>query len=356
MFHPDDLRLPIIQAPMAGGPGTTALAAAVCRAGGLGFVAAGYQAPERLAAQIAELRTLTGAPFGVNVFVPQPAVDPHRIDAYRAELATEAERHGVRLPDPDPHDTDHWEAKTRMLLDDPVPVVSFTFGTPPRDLVDRLRQAGTWVVTTVTSVHEARSAASLGVDALCVQGPEAGGHRGTFDPYAEPGTTSLLHLLDAIRQVTDLPLIAAGGMTTGSGIAAALEHGARAVQLGTAYLRTPEAGTHPAWRAALADESFSATVVTRAFSGRPARGLKNRFINAHHATAPVGYPLVNQLTKPLRAAAAARGDAHGLSLWAGTGYRDAAEAPAETLTIRLWQDARRAQGTPDRTTAPPQVP
>lgn len=340
MFDLTSLRTPLVQAPMAGGPSTAALAAAVCRAGGLGSLAAGYKTPQALAAQIAELRAATSAPFGVNLFVPQPAPEVAAVEPYRAELARVAEGYGLTLPDPDPEDPDHWDEKLALLLESPVPVVSFTFGAPPRDAVKDLQGVGSYVIATVTSVSEALIATELGVDALCVQGPEAGGHRGTFDPLAEPEDTPLFTLLPAVKAATPLPLIAAGGLATGADIARALRAGARLAQLGTAYLRTPEAGTHPAHQEALVQDEFDGTVVTRAFSGRYARGLRNGFIDAHHATAPAGYPLIHHLTKPLRVAAAKNGDAHGLNLWAGVNHRKAERIPAEELTTRLWAKAR----------------
>lgn len=342
MFDLSELRVPIVQAPMAGGPATVALASAVCRAGGLGFLAAGYKTAEAVTDQISELREHTRAPFGVNLFVPQPAPDPAAISAYRTELAAEAARYGVELPEPDAGDDDRWDDKIGMLLDRPVPVVSFTFGVPSEHVIADLHRVGTCVIATVTKPDEARTAATRGADVLCVQGPEAGGHSGIHDPEADPSSTPLLQLLPAIRDVTSLPLTAAGGLATGSDIAAALRAGARAVQLGTAYLRTPESGAKPVHKEALVNPRFATTVMTRAFSGRPARGLRNRFIDDHGETAPAGYPLVNQLTQPLRAAAAAAGDPEGLHLWAGTGHQHSADIPAAELTARLWEEARSA--------------
>ncbi len=342
-FDPAQLAVPIVQAPMAGGPSTPGLAAAVGQAGGLGFLAAGYLTAAELAARLDALRARTAAPFGVNLFVPQPPPPVPSLSPYRRELAGEAERYGVALPEPDPADDDHWAAKLALLTSHPVPVVSFTFDLPPAAAVEQLRGVGAYLVATVTSVAAARAAAGAGMDALCVQGPEAGGHRGHHDPYAEPDPTPLLELVPAVAAEVGLPIIAAGGLMTGADLAAALRAGARAVQLGTAYLRTPESGANQVYRQALADDRFNETVVTRAFSGRLARGLRNRFTDAHHATAPVGYPLVNQLTKPLRAAAAAQGDPDGLSLWAGTGHRLATGEPAAPLTLRLWREALAAR-------------
>jgi nitronate monooxygenase len=336
-FSPDELRVPLIQAPMAGGVSTPSLAAAVGRAGGLGFLAAGYLSPDALAAQIAEVRESVEL-FGVNLFVPQPVAEPDRISAYRRELAeTEARRYGpaLALPEPDLDDTDHWQAKLALLLHDPVPVVSFTFGLPDAETVARFRAQGTYTVGTVTSVDEARQAANLGVDALCVQGPEAGGHRGVFDPAATPSDTPLPTLLAEIRAaVAPLPLIAAGALATPDDVARARAAGAVLTQHGTAFLRADEAGTQPLHRAALTDPRFAETVLTRAFSGRWVRTLRNRFTD-EHPQAPAAYPALNQLTRPLRAAAAKQGDPDGLGMYAGTGHHLAQAGPAAEILATL---------------------
>src|SRR5690606_30968878 len=248
------LRIPIVQAPMAGGPSTPALVREVGAAGGMGFLAAGYKTAEAMRQEIAEVRRTSAAPFGVNLFVPQPCEsEPGALDAYRDELQAEADRYGVSLPQPEGGDDDAWDAKIAVLLADPVPVVSFTFGLPSRPVADDLHRAGSLLVATVTSEVEARAAIALGTRAVCVHGPDAGGHRGTPVPRAEPGTTPLTALLTAIRNLTPVPLIAAGGLTAPDSIAEAITAGASAVQLGTAYLRTPESGAKPAHKDALAD-------------------------------------------------------------------------------------------------------
>jgi nitronate monooxygenase len=347
--------IPIIAAPMAGGASTPALVAAVSGAGGLGFLAAGYRDAGQLAADIARTRELTDQPFGVNVFVPDaanaarsaapadaasPGGDPEALAAYRDELAPEAARRGVQLPPTDAADTDRWSAKIDLLLADPVPVVSFTFGLPDAELIARLRAAGSLVVLSVSDPAEALAAARLGPDALCVQGPAAGGHRATHLVGTVPNDTDLLTLLAQVRAVTRLPLIAAGGLSRPDQLAAALSAGAVMVQLGTAFLRADESGAADSYKAALAAPEFTATTTTRAFSGRVARGLVNRFITEHDASAPAAYPEVVQLTAPLRAAAAAAGDVHGVSLWAGTGFRDATAEPAAEILTRLWAGTR----------------
>jgi nitronate monooxygenase len=324
------LRRPVIQAPMAGDPSTPALAAAVSAAGGLGFLAAGYKSAERVAADIAAVRAATDRPFGVNVFVPDPRpVDVAAVRRYRDSLASEATRYGVPLGEPRVDD-DGWAAKLDLLVAERVPVASFAFGCPAAFEVARLRAAGTLVVATVTSVPEARIAAAAGADLLCVQGVEAGGHRGTFADA--PGDTALLPLLALVSAAVDLPLVAAGGIMTAAGVAAVLAAGAVAAQCGTAFLAADEAGTPAVHRAALVDPA-STTSLTRAFSGRWARGIANRFMLSH-ADAPAGYPAIHHVTRPLRAAAVAAGDPGGMNMWAGQGHSLVRSAPAADI-LRL---------------------
>ncbi|HEV7658157.1 MAG TPA: nitronate monooxygenase [Mycobacteriales bacterium] len=325
------LTYPVLQAPMAGDPSTPALTAAVSGAGGLGFLAAGYKTPERVGEEIAAVRKETGRPFGVNVFVPGgPPVDRAAVDRYVASLAPEAARYGVPLGEPR-DDDDHWAAKLDLLVASRVPVVSFTFGCPDAVSLERLRSAGILTTVTVTSVPEARLAAGAGADVLCVQGVEAGGHRGTFADA--PGDLGLLSLLGLVRAAVDLPLIAAGGIMTAAGVRAVLAAGAVAAQCGTAFLLADEAGTSAPHRAALGDPAAT-TTLTRAFSGRWARGIRNRFLD-EHADAPAGYPAINHVTRPLRAAAAKAGDAGGINLWAGQAFLLARAAPAATILASL---------------------
>jgi nitronate monooxygenase len=325
------LALPVIQAPMAGDPSTPALAAAVSAAGGLGMLAAGYKTPERVGAEIAAVRGETDRPFGVNLFVPDDGpVDPAAVARYVESLAPEATRYGVALGPPRVDD-DGWAAKLDLLVAERVPVAGFTFGCPSAAELGRLRDAGIVSVVTVTSVTEARLAAAAGASALCLQGIEAGGHRGTF--AAGPGDLGLLALLALVRAATDLPLIAAGGVMTAAGVRAVLELGAVAAQCGTAFLLADEAGTSAPHRAALADP-VAPTALTRAFSGRWARGISNRFLT-EHADAPAGYPAIHHVTRPLRAAAAKAGDAGGINLWAGQGFPLARPAPAADILRAL---------------------
>jgi nitronate monooxygenase len=335
----DRLRHPIVQAPLAGGPSTPALAAAVCEAGGLGFLAAGYKAPEAVRSDIAELRSLTARPFGLNIFAPPgPPADAAEVERYAGELAAEADRYGVELGTPR-HDDDGWQEKLELAAAERVPVVSFTFDCPERPTLARLRELGIEVWITVTTADEARQAQSVGADVLVVQGVESGGHRGSFDDSV-PGDVGLLALLQLVRAATDLPLVATGGIATGRGVAAVLAAGASGAALGTAFMLTPEAGTSPAHRDTL--RRGGRTALTRAFTGRTARGIENRFMEEHRAGAPPGYPDVHHLTAPVRAAAREQGDPDGFHLWAGQAHPLAPELPAGELVLQLAAEARAA--------------
>lgn len=341
-FTPAALRLPIVQAPLAGGPSTPALAAAVSGAGGLGFLAAGYKTAEAVAADVAAVRAATGAPFGINLFVPSgtPA-DLDAVARYSATLADEAARQGAPLGEARRDDDDDWDAKLALLGEVRPAVASFTFGCPPPTLIAELHAEGVAAWVTVTTPAEAHAAAEAGADALVVQGAEAGGHRGGFDDAGAGGTgIGLLALLQLVRAETGLPLVASGGIMTGAGIAAALAAGAAAAQLGSALMLTPEAGTSAPHREALAHAGE--TALTRAFSGRTARGIVNRFLREHDADAPRAYPEVHHLTAPLRAAARRRGDAEAVNLWAGEAHALAQARPAGALVAQLAADARAA--------------
>jgi nitronate monooxygenase len=330
-----DLAVPVIVAPMAGGPSTPDLAAAGTNAGGVGFVAAGYLTAEVFAERLTAARSLASGPVGANLFAPQPSAGaPEEIELYAKALASEAERYGAQLGEPR-YDDDHWAAKIEVLLDLRPEVASFTFGLPSADECRRLREAGVTVVATVTTLEEARIALTRGVDAVAAQGPSAGGHRGTFDPSAQPATQPLDELLGDVIAAVDVPVVAAGGLMTGDDVARVLRAGAVAAQLGTAFLLSDEAGSSPVHRAALQDPQFTETVVTRAFSGRYARGLRNRFIDEHEAEAPFGYPEIHWMTSPVRAASVRAGDPHGVNVWAGTGWQKATSAPVAEIMRRL---------------------
>jgi nitronate monooxygenase len=332
----DECAVPVVLAPMAGGPSTPELCAAVSEAGGLGFLAAGYLPAAEVAARISRTRELTSRPFGVNLFVPGPEGDTAAVQAYAQHLEGEVAAAGVALGEPCTDDDD-WSAKLDLLTGAAaVPLVSFTFGCPASEVVARLHAAGTEVWVTVTSVAEAGVAQQAGADGLVVQGAEAGGHRGGFDDDGE--VLGLLALLQSIRAATELPLVAAGGIMSGSGLAAALAAGARAGAMGTAFLRCPEAGTSPVHRSALAQGR--PTALTRAFTGRRARGIRNRFLDEHSASAPPAYPQVHHLTAPLRAHGRKVDDDDLVNLWAGQAYPLATDLPAGEVVVRVAEEAR----------------
>jgi nitronate monooxygenase len=326
----DGLEHPIVQAPLAGGASTPALAAAVAEAGGLGFLAAGYKTVDAVRADVEALGALTDRPFGVNLFAP-PSPAAGEVGPFAARLQAEAERYGAPVGEPR-HDDDGWEAKLALMAELEVPVVSFSFGCPSRDVLGGL--AETWV--TVTTPAEARTAARAGADALVVQGAEAGGHRATFDDTA-PGEIGLLALLQLVQEAVDLPLVAVGGIATGRAVAAVLAAGAAAAGLGTAFMLCDEAATAPAHREAIA--TGGDTALTRAFTGRTARGIVNRWMREHEAAAPSAYPEVHHLTATIRAAAREQGDPDGFHLWAGQSHALARPGPAGDLVRRLAAEA-----------------
>jgi nitronate monooxygenase len=329
------LAVAIIAAPMAGGPSNPAYAIAATRAGGLGFLAAGYKTPQTLADEVAAV-TASGVAFGVNVFAPHPVpIDAAAYRRYAELIRPEAERYGVALAAAPSEDDDSWRDKIDVLLAQPVPLVSFTFGLPGTAVIEALHGVGSAVIQTVTNAREARAAADQGADLLAVQAIGAGGHSGTFTPQVPLADVPITELVAQVSAAVPLPVIAAGGLSTSAQIAAVLRAGAQAAMVGTVLLRTDESGASATHRAALADPRRTTTVLTRAFTGRPARGLENDFIRAYEAAAPLGYPAIHHLTSPMRRAAAAAGDPERVHLWAGTGFRDAATGPIAAALHRL---------------------
>jgi len=325
----------VLAAPMAGGATTPALVTAAARAGGMGFLAGGYKTAEQLAAQVAEVRGAAQV-FGVNLFAPNPvAIDPAEYQRYAEALRPLAERYGVEMPPEPVEDDDDWQRKLDLLRRDPVPVVSFTFAIPPDQVIASLRSRGSIVVQTVTNAAEARAAAEAGVDMLAVQGWAAGAHSATLTPSRFPEPIPTAALVATIAGATRLPLIGAGGLATPAQVAAVIRSGAQAVMVGTALLRTSESGASAVHQAAVADRSRGETVLTRSFTGRPARGIRNRFIDQYDPLAAAGYPAVHHLTSPIRKAAAAAGDPEAVHLWAGTGYQQATAGEAADVLRAL---------------------
>lgn len=351
---PDDLLLrlgidhPIILAPMAGGPSTPELVAAVANAGGLGSIAAAYLTPEQIEEEFRGVRALTSKPVAVNLFAggrdhigdydPKPMIE--LLTEIHASLGLPAPVAPEPKPDPFP-------AQLEAVLAARPEVFSFTFGIPNRDSMRALRDRDIFIMGTATTLQEAQMLADAGVDAVIAQGAEAGAHRGTFAAAFEQSMVPTLELVRQIRAGLRIPVVASGGIMDGRDIARALSAGASAVQMGTAFLACPESGASETYKQAILSAKQDTTVVTRAYSGRPARGLLNTFIEILYGReeAILPYPLQNDLTRPMRTVAAKAGDPAYLSLWAGQGVTRARALPAGELVrtlVREMNTRRRA--------------
>lgn len=349
------LPIPIIQAPMVGASGLE-MAAAVSAVGGLGSLAAGALAPDAIAAQVTEFRRRSSAPFAVNLFVLRPqrptgeavAAAIERLAPWYAQLG---------LPPPEaPNDFAlDFAAQLAAVVRAAPPAASFTFGCLTSAEAAQLKSAGVMVVGTATTVAEARAWADVGADAICAQGFEAGGHRGHFLADPEASLVGTLALVPAIVAAVDLPVIAAGGIMDGRGVAAALTLGAVAAQMGTGFLLSDESLISTAWRGAIEAAGDDPTRLTRALTGRHARGIETRFMREMRASESEvpAYPVQNRLTQPMRAAAAKSGTTDLLSLWAGQGVKLTRHGPAGTLVQRWWGEAKLAARALEGRTGPP---
>jgi nitronate monooxygenase len=331
------IQYPLVLGPMAG-LSTPELAAAVSRVGGLGSLGAGMMAPENIRKAIQATKQLTSQPFAVNLFItPRPEVDSpvleamnQRLDVYRRELGIP--RANVERFAPD------FEEQFQAVMEEGVAVFSFTFGLLPEDKVRALKQRGTVVIGTATCVREARALEALGVDAVVAQGFEAGGHRGTFLVPFEEAQVGLFALVPQMAASVRVPVIASGGIMNGRGIMAAMLLGAAGAQLGSAFLGCPESSASPAYRVALKRAEDTSTTLTWAFSGRPARGIRNRFMAEVGSTGIPPYPLQNALTRDIRDAAAKQGQADFLSLWAGQAVGMATGKPAAEVATDIIEE------------------
>jgi nitronate monooxygenase len=338
----DRLTIPIIQGPMLGVT-TEALVAAVSNAGAMGSFAASMQSPDALAKTAATLRAATGGPFAINLFIQEPA-EPSAavVKAGMERIAPWRERFGLPAQSVPNQWAEPFLPQFAALVAAAPPVASFTFGILTPAQVQALQGAGSFVVGTATTAAEAKAWAEVGADAICAQGLEAGGHRGTFLKDVGVSQVGTLALVSTIREAVDLPVIAAGGITDGKAVAGALAMGAAAAQVGTAYLLADEASTSAPWRRAIETAEDDPTRLTRVFSGRHARGIENAFMREmtpYEADIPA-YPVQNALTQELRAAATKAGSAEALSLWAGQSVRLARSGGAVDITERLWREAQ----------------
>jgi nitronate monooxygenase len=340
---------PIIQAPMAGGGDTPDLVAAVCNAGGLGFIGAAYLSPQQIVETSRAVRAKTSHPFGINLFAPLPSVDSAiSADPAMQQLARYYAELGVPAPSLSEKPSYTFREQLIVALESGASAFSFTFGIFPADAVAAIRERGMLSMGTATTVDEAVAIEKAGVDAVIAQGSEAGGHRGTFNGDFSAAMIGTISLVPQIVDAVSSPVIASGGIMDGRGIAAALALGASAVQLGTAFLTCDEAGIPQAYKNAIQQAHEDQTRVTRVFSGRPARGIVNRFMSemevADSAAAIMPFPLQNALTRAMRSAAAQQGRAEFLSLWAGQGVRMARQEPAAKLVARLVRETEAAIG------------
>jgi nitronate monooxygenase len=339
------LTIPVVLAPMGGGPSTPELVAAVSNAGGLGSLAAAYSTAERIEQDIAKIRELTSRPFAVNLFSPQAQLPfSGNVNAVAEFLHPYHERLGLKAPELPQKPIENFDEQLDAVCKAAPPIVSFTFGLLPPKATERLKAQNTYLMGTATTVDEAKHLAQAGVDAVIAQGSEAGAHRGTFAVPAEEALVGTVALVPQVADAINVPVIASGGIMDGRGIVAALALGASAVQMGTAFLACTEAGTSAAYREALAKGREDQTTLTRAFSGRMARGLRNEFIEKWNASGleHLPYPWQNAFTQQMRRAAAAAKDASLLSLWAGQGVPMLREGTAAQLMAALKKEIEQA--------------
>lgn len=341
------LDLAIVQAPMAGGPTTPELVAAVSGAGALGSLGAAGLDGETILKDCAAIRALTDAPFNVNLFIIDDGVrDDEQIARAHHALQPIRDALGIATPPTPNRFKPSFGDQIEAVLEAKPAVFSFTFGCAEETLIERMKSAGVKVIGSATTVDEGRRLVEAGIDIVCAQGSEAGGHRGTFIGEFEQAMVGTMVLTPQLADALDVPVIAAGGIMDGAGIAAALALGAAGAQLGTAFLRCPESGAHPAYKAAIAEAGEGDTRVTRTFSGRPARGIVNRFMDemaAHEDDLPP-YPVQNALTGDIRAAAAKQNRPEFMSLWAGQGVAMARDLPAAEVVRLLAEETQAALG------------
>ncbi|EWG09639.1 NAD(P)H-dependent flavin oxidoreductase [Cytobacillus firmus] len=332
------IKYPVFQAPMAGGMTTPQLISEVSNCGGLGNMGAGYMSPEEIREDIKQIRKLTDRPFGVNLFVPDLDVSANAddissmgnvLERFSSELGMEEK---PSLPEKDYAAL--YRKQLVVLMEERVPVCSFTFGIPDSAIISELKKQGTIIIGTATNVKEAVEWEEAGADIIVVQGSEAGGHRGTFH-RVESGMIGSMALIPQVADAVSCPVAAAGGIMDSRGIAAAMMLGAAGAQLGTAFLTCRESGAHSLYKQALLNAREDQTDVTKAFSGKPARGIRNRFMDEMKGRQALPYPLQNDMTAPIRKQAAKLERPEFMSLWAGQGVGMAEEVTVKELMIKL---------------------
>lgn len=332
------IKFPVIQAPMAGGPTTPELVSAVSNGGGLGTFGAGYSTPGDLDRNLRKIRSLTDFQFGVNLFVPEHyEVDMERIKRMSEIMLTY--RRELGMPERAEYKTieQYYDEQVAVLIRHKVPVVSFTFGVPGKDTVRELKRSGAVIIGTCTTVDEAVDLEQNGIDIVVAQGFESGGHRGSYMKKPEESLIGTMSLVPQVSDNVGLPVVAAGGIMDGRGIAAAICLGASGVQMGTAFLTCKESGAHEMHKQAILNSKEDETVLTKMFSGKLARGLRNRFtsgMEGYESVVP-DYPVQNSLTRDIRRASAEKGKTDFMSLWAGQGVRLSRSLEAQQLLKQL---------------------
>ncbi|HEV2613597.1 MAG TPA: nitronate monooxygenase [Gammaproteobacteria bacterium] len=310
----------IIQAPMAGGATTPELVAAVSNAGGLGSFAAGYLSPDEIRSSIRKIRALTSKPFAVNLFIPEEhhATD-HQIEQARKIVQASCAELNTTINTIKPPYSPAFDDQMNVLLEEKISVFSFTFGIPSREWIEKFKENNILLVGTATTLSEAKLLQKNNIDAIVLQGSEAGGHRGSFLDKPENSLVKLKSLLSTVIPEIKIPVIAAGGIMNAQEIITLLKLGASAVQMGTAFLTCTESGIHANYKKALLHAKNNSTVLTRAFSGKLARGLKNKFIvnMQPHEKEILDYPIQNALTKQMRQEASKQNNTDFMSMWAG---------------------------------------
>ncbi|MEI3606399.1 nitronate monooxygenase [Pseudogracilibacillus sp. SE30717A] len=334
-----NIKYPIIQAGMAGGVTTPELVAAVSNSGALGNLGAGYMSPEQMQETIKKIKQVTDKPFGVNLFIPENAEVSEEevikanewLQPFREELNL-SEQSEVKKPN-----ALFFEEQINILLEEKVKVCSFTFGLPSKEIVQKLKKENIVVIGTATTVEEAIANEELGIDMVVVQGSEAGGHRGTFSGSFKDAMIGTMALVPQTVDNVNIPVIAAGGIMDGRGVLSALILGAQAVQMGTAFVTSVESGADKQHKEAILNSTEDQTVVTSAFSGKPARGIRNDFITkmANHEEELPKYPIQNTLTKSIRSEAAKQNHPEWMSLWSGQNPRLSKQQPVSEMLAEI---------------------
>jgi nitronate monooxygenase len=342
------IEYPIIQAPMAGGITTSKLVAEVSNAGGLGMVGAGYMTPIQIREQVNEIKQLTMEPFGINLFVPTEIAYTESeiktanqlLQPIRNQLQLHQDHH-INIPTSE-HIVETFNEQIKVVIEERVPICSFTFGVPSEEMIAKLKTNGIILIGTATTVEEAIEVEKSGMDIVVVQGSEAGGHRGNFISQSQDSLIGLMSLIPQVVDHVSIPVIAAGGIMDGRGLMAALCLGAKGVQMGTAFLTCIESGAHQIYKEAIMHAKEDQIVLTRAFSGKYARGIKNKFISEmdKHEDLLPDFPVQNALTQPIRKASSSQQNVDYLSLWSGQSPRLAKNQSVKMLFHTILTEAK----------------